>query len=117
MKKPIILDFGCGTDRYPNATAIDISERYLGKEGDVKWDMDNYPYPLGDNHADLIYCSHVIEHLKKPEKTLREFARIIKPSGKIIIKVPHACPQSQPPCISTISPPAQSIHILKSRVE
>ena len=86
----IILDFGCGTDRYPNATAIDISDRHLTKEGDIKWDLDNYPYPLSSNYADLIYCSHVIEHLKKPEETLREFTRIIKPMGKIIIKVPHA---------------------------
>jgi ubiquinone/menaquinone biosynthesis C-methylase UbiE len=39
---------------------------------------------------DLVVCSEVFEHLPRPEIALREFARIVKPGGRIIIQSPSA---------------------------
>jgi len=56
---------------------------------DVKHDLNVYPYPFKDNTFDLIEAWHVLEHLDKPFNTMRELHRILKPGGKLNIKVPH----------------------------
>lgn len=39
---------------------------------------------------DLILCSWVFEHLAAPERTLAEFARTLRPEGRIIFLTPNA---------------------------
>lgn len=46
--------------------------------------------PFGDNVFDVIICKFVVEHLKTPEQTFGEFARILKPGGVAIIITPNA---------------------------
>ena len=41
------------------------------------------------NWADVIVSDHAMEHVEEPAKTLREFYRILKPGGKIIIVTPY----------------------------
>ncbi|MDI6787117.1 MAG: methyltransferase domain-containing protein, partial [Planctomycetota bacterium] len=36
-----------------------------------------------------IYCSHILEHISNLEEVMREFHRILKTGGRIIIRVPH----------------------------
>lgn len=38
---------------------------------------------------DFIYSSHLLEHMEDPEKTLREWWRIVKPKGYMILYLPH----------------------------
>jgi ubiquinone/menaquinone biosynthesis C-methylase UbiE len=45
---------------------------------------------LPDHHADLIVCSECFEHLTEPGVALREFCRILKPAGRIVIQSPSA---------------------------
>jgi hypothetical protein len=45
---------------------------------------------LPDHYADLIVCSECFEHLSEPGIALREFCRILKPTGRIVIQSPSA---------------------------
>ena len=44
--------------------------------------------PLADNSADIIVCSHVLEHLRNPEHALREAIRVLKPGGLLLVGSP-----------------------------
>jgi SAM-dependent methyltransferase len=56
---------------------------------DVKHDLNKVPYPFLDDTFDLIEASHVLEHLDKPFTIMKELHRILKPEGRLIVKVPH----------------------------
>ena len=47
--------------------------------------------PLHNNIVDLIFCSHTFEHTTNPIQTIKEFHRILKPSGFIYLKTPVPC--------------------------
>lgn len=50
----------------------------------------NKPLPFPDNSFDLIYCSEVLEHLADPFFTVKEFNRVLKPSGNMVITTPNS---------------------------
>lgn len=45
--------------------------------------------PLADNSADFVVASEVIEHIREPEKLVKEIYRVLKPCGKAIITTPY----------------------------
>jgi len=49
-------------------------------------DIQRLPYP--DAHFDVIYCSHVLEHVPDDRLALRELARVLKPDGVAMVLVP-----------------------------
>ena len=51
-----------------------------------KMDIQDIKYP--DNTFDLIYCSHVLEHIPNDKKALSELCRVIKPDGAVLIMTP-----------------------------
>ena len=46
--------------------------------------------PFSDAYFDRIFCTETLEHLKHPERCLREMTRILKPDGRAIITIPNA---------------------------
>lgn len=52
----------------------------------VQMDITDIRYP--DNSFDVIYCSHVLEHVPDDRKAMRELARVLKPGGWAVIAVP-----------------------------
>lgn len=53
----------------------------------ITGDVYNLPYPA--DFFDIVFCIQTLEHLKEPEKVLRQFDRVCKPGGMIIITVPN----------------------------
>jgi SAM-dependent methyltransferase len=49
---------------------------------------ENLPY--ADNSFDVVYSSHVLEHVNDEQKSLQEMKRVLKPGGVLIIGMPTA---------------------------
>lgn len=49
-------------------------------------DIQNIPYD--DDYFDLIYCSHILEHVPDDRKAMKELYRVLKPGGTALILVP-----------------------------
>jgi predicted SAM-dependent methyltransferase len=56
------------------------------KDVDVKSDMTNLVF--ADKSFDIIYCSHVLEHIKDDIKAMQELYRVLDFNGSAIIQVP-----------------------------
>jgi SAM-dependent methyltransferase len=52
----------------------------------MKMDICNIECP--DQSFDVIYCSHVLEHVQDDKKAMREFCRVLKSNGWAILLVP-----------------------------
>jgi SAM-dependent methyltransferase len=52
----------------------------------VTMDVTNIQFP--DNSFDVVYCSHVLEHIPDDRRAMREFQRVLKPNGWAILLVP-----------------------------
>ena len=60
--------------------------------------VDTWDMPQGDAHYlaavedgayDFLFASHILEHLEHPELALRNWVRVVKPGGVLLIAVPH----------------------------
>ena len=97
-----VLDVGAGTAPYKNLFKHCIYKTHdfakLNKEQnkagknycqlDYISNIDNIP--VEDKSFDVIICTEVLEHVPEPIKAIKEFARIIKPQGMIILSAPLA---------------------------
>ncbi|MDG2390066.1 MAG: methyltransferase domain-containing protein [Planctomycetaceae bacterium] len=52
----------------------------------VNFDLTDIPY--ADNSFDVIYCSHVLEHIPDDRQAMRELRRVMTPNGWAILLVP-----------------------------
>lgn len=52
----------------------------------VQMDICDIQYP--ERSFDLIYCSHVLEHVLDDRQAMREFWRVLRPGGQAVIQVP-----------------------------
>lgn len=62
--------------------SVDINPKRAMKEEDIT------NISFADNSFDLIFCSHVLEHIVDDRKAMRELYRILKPNGFAILQVP-----------------------------
>jgi ubiquinone/menaquinone biosynthesis C-methylase UbiE len=46
--------------------------------------------PLPDHSVDAIMCTEVLEHIPDPVAAIKEFARLVKPGGYLLITAPFA---------------------------
>lgn len=109
----VILDAGCGSQRYRDYCShliykaqdfgqyktdlkkpigsghVTESDEYkygqLDYVGDI-WDIDEK-----DNTFDVILCTEVFEHIPFPIAAIKEFSRLLKIDGKLIITAPSNC--------------------------
>lgn len=96
-----ILDVGCGTgellrilsETVPDARlwGMDISDKMLEKaeeklSGRAELILgDSVSIPLESESCDVICCNHSFHHYPKPLKVLKEFHRVLKDGGLILI--------------------------------
>jgi ubiquinone/menaquinone biosynthesis C-methylase UbiE len=101
-----ILDAGAGECQFKKFCghlkyiAQDFGQ-YHG-EGDVGlqtgvWDntkldiiSDIVSIPLADDSVDAIMCTEVLEHIPDPVSAIKEFGRLVKPGGYLLITAPFA---------------------------
>jgi len=95
MEDTIRLNLGCGAKILEGWVNVDTVSRgganYQGVKGtdpDVNADIRDLPFD--DDYADEAMAIHVLEHFyiwEAPE-VLKEWIRVLKPGGKLIIEVP-----------------------------
>jgi predicted SAM-dependent methyltransferase len=81
----IKLEFGSGCRKGTSGwTTVDLAQG-----ADIEWNLLN-PVPLNQDSVDIIYSSHLLEHLSYKEivKVLNDWFRILKPNGKLMVCVP-----------------------------
>jgi SAM-dependent methyltransferase len=94
-----ILDVGCGLGSFlehagqgVHAIGIDSNRRVVEHCRNAGMNVlhgDAMKLPLEKQGTiDGILCSHVLEHLAEPEKAFREFSRVLKEEGVLVVRVP-----------------------------
>ncbi|OQW92970.1 MAG: hypothetical protein BWK79_13580, partial [Beggiatoa sp. IS2] len=81
---------------------IEITHDYIGMDyyqTAVHWYAtrpqvygDAQQLPFSDDSMDTVLLLDVLEHLPNPEACLQEIVRILKPTGKLVLKVPFLYP-------------------------
>lgn len=98
-----VADIGCGTgyltkvlaEKAKEVVAVDASGEMLhvAQREMEKADLANIRFlsgeaeelPLGDEDFDLVFANMLLHHLGDPGEALREFYRILKPGGQVIL--------------------------------
>ncbi len=96
-----LLEFGAGTGEFLSKLidygyagkmiGVDLLERPQHLPHSVEWvqaDLNN-PLPFSDASFDVVVSTEVIEHLENPRAVVREFNRLLKPSGRVILTTPN----------------------------
>jgi SAM-dependent methyltransferase len=57
------------------------------------WDIEHgdalHLRPLEDESFDFVYSSHTLEHMPEPSMALKNWWRVLKPGGYLILYIPH----------------------------
>lgn len=102
------LDLGCGPEKLidsPNCIGVDsnIDASIFGRPAkyDIKADVTELSL-FGTGSMDWVFSSHVLEHIPLPKvpDTLREWMRVIKPGGNLVLYLPDMdqypkCPDAE----------------------
>ena len=100
-----ILDVGCASGRLCKymaqkgfkvhgidvlETAIEIAKEFNSIPNTTYEVRDFLEHPFPENSFDCITFTEVIEHVENPAQYLKEFYRILRPNGHIILSTPNA---------------------------
>jgi SAM-dependent methyltransferase len=107
-----VLDAACGVgygsaylaDVAQTVTAVDVSEdavgyarrRYGGATISFET-MDVHRLDLPADSIDTVCAFEMIEHVERPEDVLREFGRVLRPDGTLVISTPRAARSTAAP--------------------
>ncbi|MBK3579020.1 class I SAM-dependent methyltransferase, partial [Streptomyces sp. MBT65] len=96
------LDAACGTGRHTahlhglghQVTGVDASPAMLARARERLPDVDFHEgdlhrLPLPDNAVDTVVCALALAHLPELTPALREFARVLRPGGHLVVSDAH----------------------------
>lgn len=96
-----VLDFGAGvggltlkiaaTKKAKSITCYDLMSRPQDFSPAIQWRVAdlNDDFTHFNEQFDLIVASEIIEHLENPRATARNWFRILKPGGRLILSTPN----------------------------
>ncbi|MBL7073049.1 MAG: class I SAM-dependent methyltransferase [Candidatus Omnitrophica bacterium] len=98
-----LLDIGCAHGFFIEAalntgweaSGIDLSKQAVQYAEGRGLEVSNstlFEKKYKDNYFDVITMFYVLEHLPDPGKYLKEIHRVLKPSGVLLVRVPHTTP-------------------------
>jgi len=99
----VVLDIGAGRCKYAplfshcKYTPQDAPDARYAPEGLSLIRSDLAAIPLASGSVDAILCTEVLEHVENPLEAVSEFARLLKPGGRLFLSVPAACRVHQVP--------------------
>ncbi len=95
-----ILDLGCGTGVETAFLAQSLQVQVVGLDVNDSFDekarsavrlesYDGLHIPFPDEHFDVVYSFHVLEHVQNPPALLKEVRRVIRPGGVAYFGTPN----------------------------
>ncbi len=102
-----VLDAGAGSVPYKDCflhcdyKTQDFCQ-YHGSEwsyGKIDYVCDITNIPVPDESFDVVLCTEVFEHVPEPIQVIKEFSRILKAGGKLLLSAPLGCGIHQEPFI------------------
>ena len=95
-----VLDAGAGASKYRPffAHCRYETQDFCRYEGPLVKYLEPINYvceitriPLPDASLDAVLCTEVLEHVTDPMAVLKEFGRLLKPGGKLLLTAPVVC--------------------------
>jgi SAM-dependent methyltransferase len=99
-----VLDAGAGESVYRHLfshcdyKALDLAV------GDDRWNYEGLDYvaplddmPIPDASFDAVICTQVLEHTERPQESVAEMFRVLRPGGRLFITAPMAQSEHQTP--------------------
>jgi ADP-heptose:LPS heptosyltransferase/predicted SAM-dependent methyltransferase len=87
-----VLDLGCGPYiTFPHFIGVDNTEEFnkgARWRPDITADARDLSI-FATNSIDAVFSSHLLEHFENTEKVLKEWWRVIKPGGYLVLYLPH----------------------------
>ncbi len=103
-KEDALLDAACGTGKYVQAAlkagaacaGLDFSGEMLARAAGkcpgarfIKQDLMSLPLPFADGAFTKIVLAHALWHLAGIDALFAEFARLLRPGGRLVVSVTH----------------------------
>lgn len=83
------LDLGCGGFKaFPHFIGVDSGHQWGKAQADIVSECDKLELFASDG-LDFVFSSHLLEHIVNTEAALKEWFRVIKPSGNLVLYLPH----------------------------
>lgn len=91
--KGLGVEVGCGLNKiHTGAIGINLvlSDMDFGYPFGAQIKADGISLPwFTDNSLDYLFSSHCLEHFHEPEKALKEWTRVIREGGYLVLILPH----------------------------
>jgi ADP-heptose:LPS heptosyltransferase/predicted SAM-dependent methyltransferase len=83
------LDLGCGPFKlYSHFTGVDNGHHWGTQGADIVQDCETLDM-FASQSCDFVFSSHLLEHIEDYKAALKEWWRVIKPGGHLILYLPH----------------------------